>query len=181
MMSNGQFMVGVAVFAMSLAALPGCKKSDEGAGGPTAELRNAAGEVVGEATFERVDNGVRIQFEGKNLPPGTHGFHIHENGECTPPTFETAGNHFNPTAAQHGLQNPQGPHGGDLPNLEVDANGTGRMDYVAKDLTLEPSGDRSLVAGNGTALVIHESADDQVSDPSGNSGGRIACGVIRAR
>jgi Cu-Zn family superoxide dismutase len=146
----------------------------------TAELRNSEGEVIGEATFEEVDTGVRIQFEGENLPPGLHGFHIHENGECSPPGFESAGDHFNPTHTQHGLQSPEGPHAGDLPNLDVDENGTARMDFVASGLSLDATSERSLMTGNGTALVIHETQDDQVTDPSGNSGARIACGVIRA-
>jgi Cu-Zn family superoxide dismutase len=180
MISNGNFMVGAAVIAAMLAALPACKKDDEGAGA-VAELRNPEGAVVGEATFERVDSGVRIVFEGENLPPGMHGFHIHENGECTLPTFESAGDHFNPLNKQHGLQSPDGPHAGDLPNLDVAEDGTARLEFIATGVTLDASSERSLLAGNGTALVIHVDQDDQVTDPTGNSGGRIACGVIRAR
>lgn len=181
MISNRNSKVGAAIIVTVLAALPACKKGDEGTASAVAELRDDAGGVVGEATFEQVDGGVRIQFEGENLPPGTHGFHIHENGECTPPTFESAGEHFNPTAAQHGLQNPEGPHGGDLPNLEVDVNGTARLDFIATGVTLDATSEKSLLAGNGTALVIHAGQDDQVTDPSGDSGARIACGVIRAQ
>ncbi|HLT40341.1 MAG TPA: superoxide dismutase family protein [Enhygromyxa sp.] len=163
---------------MSLAALPACKKSGEDVGA-VAQLRNPEGGLVGEATFEEVEGGVRIHFEGQNLPPGTHGFHIHQNGECMSPSFESAGDHFNPTNMQHGLENPAGPHAGDLPNLEVDINGRAEVDVIAKGVTLDQSGAASLVAGNGTALIIHADPDDQVTDPSGNAGARIACGVIR--
>lgn len=181
MISNNILRFGAALFVVALASLPACKKMDEEAGA-VAELRNPEGGVVGEATFERVEGGVRIHFEGENLPPGTHGFHIHENGDCAPPTFESAGEHFNPTNAQHGLENPAGHHAGDLPNLEVDVNGRAETDVVAQGVTLdEAGGAASLLAGNGTALVIHANPDDQLTDPSGDAGARIACGVIRQR
>ncbi|MFO7562034.1 MAG: superoxide dismutase family protein [Enhygromyxa sp.] len=165
----------------SLAALPACKKSDEAGVAALAELRNAEGVVVGEATFEETDGGVKIRFEGRNLPPGPHGFHIHEHGDCTPPGFESAGDHFNPTSAQHGLRDPAGPHAGDLPNLEVADDGSVVVEVVAHNLTLAQTGEMSLLSGDGTALVIHAEADDQITDPAGAAGPRIACGVIRSR
>lgn len=167
-----------AALIVSLVALPACKRET---GEVVAELRNPAGATVGEATLEAVEDGVRIRLEGSDLPPGSHGFHIHENGECTPPTFESAGGHFNPTNASHGLEDPAGPHLGDLPNIEVGVNGTVTVDVIARGVTLAETGETSLVAGNGTALVVHAQPDDNVSDPSGNAGDRIACGVITQR
>jgi Cu-Zn family superoxide dismutase len=181
MISKNNFRVVAAVFVATLVASSACRKDQDEYAAAATELRNADGEVIGEATFEEVDAGVRIHFEGQNLPPGIHGFHIHENGECNPPTFESAGEHFNPTHAQHGLRNPEGPHAGDLPNLEVAADGTAELDFVIHGVSLEASSERSLLTGNGTALVVHADPDDQSSNPSGNSGDRIACGVIRAR
>ncbi len=161
-----------------LVATPACKQSDKAKVGAVADLRNTDNGPAGEATFEAVEGGVKIHFKAEHLPPGTHGFHIHENGECDPPSFESAGGHFNPTHAHHGLRNPEGHHLGDLPNLEVDVNGEAVVEIVAEGVTLDASGDRSLLAGNGTALVIHQGGDDQVSDPAGDAGPRIACGVI---
>jgi Cu-Zn family superoxide dismutase len=182
MIANGKFTVGAAVVVATLAVLSTCKRDDStDDAAASAELHNANGEVVGEATFEELEAGVKVHFEGEHLPPGRHGFHIHENGECTPPTFESAGEHFNPTHAHHGLNSPAGPHAGDLPNIEVADDGTAELDFIAHGVSLEGSGERSLLVGNGTALVIHAQEDDQSTDPSGNSGGRIACGVIRHR
>jgi superoxide dismutase, Cu-Zn family len=167
------------VSSMSLSA---CRRAeDKDARQAVAELRNSEGAMVGQATFEEVDQGVRVVFEGYNLPPGTRGIHIHEVGQCDPPSFESAGDHFNPTQAAHGLEDPAGPHAGDLPNLVVAENGTATLTAVAGGATLETTGERSLFAGAGTALVIHEGVDDQRTDPAGDSGPRIACGVIRPR
>ncbi len=121
---------------------------------------------------------MRVVAQVRNLPPGTHGIHVHEAGRCDPPDFMSAGGHFNPTSRQHGLRNPNGPHAGDLPNLEVGADGTGRLDALARDLSLS-SGTGNLLDTDGSALVVHAAADDEMTDPTGNSGGRIACGVIR--
>lgn len=149
------------------------------AAGVIAELRDANNQVVGTAQFsEETGGGVRVRLDARSLPPGNHGIHIHEVARCDPPDFMTAGAHFNPTSRQHGLQNPNGHHAGDLPNLQVGADGTGRFDEVDRDVTLG-SGTSTLFDADGSALVIHANPDDEMTDPSGNSGGRIACGTIR--
>lgn len=142
-----------------------------------AVLRDAAGRETGRATFTQTEGGVRIDVSVRNLPPGQHGIHIHEAGRCDPPDFMSAGGHFNPFGRQHGLRNPAGPHAGDLPNLQVAADGTGRFSSVNQIVTLG-AGPGTLLSPAGTALVIHAAPDDEVTDPTGNSGARIACGVI---
>jgi Cu-Zn family superoxide dismutase len=142
-----------------------------------AELRNAQGEVVGRATLTADAPGVRIAIEVEKLPPGPHGWHVHAVGRCDPPDFASAGAHFNPEGKKHGLKNPEGPHAGDLPNLAVGADGTARVATMAPGVTLGP-GPNSVFHPGGTALVIHAGPDDDVTDPAGNSGARIACGII---
>jgi Cu-Zn family superoxide dismutase len=143
----------------------------------TAELRNAAGERVGLATFTTSNTGASLAISVTGLTPGRHGIHIHQNGECTPPDFTSAGDHFNPSALEHGLENPEGPHAGDLPNLEVEPDGSADTTLPFAPELLRP-GDRSIVGAHPAALVIHAEADDQRTDPSGNSGDRVVCGVI---
>lgn len=152
--------------------------ASEVAGAPraSARLMNAQGATVGTATLEQHANGVEIDVHVTGLPAGTHGIHIHEVGTCTPPDFTSAGGHFNPTQRNHGLESPQGPHGGDLPNLQI-ANGMGHAEMMNPRVTLR-EGATSLFDANGSAIVIHATADDQRTDPSGNSGARIACGVV---
>lgn len=142
-----------------------------------AALKDKDGKDVGRATIIETGEGVRIAVTGYRLPPGAHGLHIHAVGRCDPPQFASAGGHFNPASKQHGTQNPAGPHAGDLPNLEVAASGEGGIDATTKLVTLQP-GSTSLLGPAGTSLVVHAAADDYKTDPSGNSGDRIACGVI---
>lgn len=156
----------------------GCTTVRYGPPQATADLRNAAGDRAGRVRVWEDADGVRILARVRDLPPGQHGIHLHAVGKCDPPDFATAGGHFNPAGKQHGLKNPAGSHAGDLPNLEVAADGRGGLNYVTRLVTLG-SGPTSLFGPDGSALVIHASPDDEVTDPSGNSGGRIACGIIR--
>jgi Cu-Zn family superoxide dismutase len=150
--------------------------------GPAAQavVKDASGATVATAAFHSVANGVRVEVTAMGLPAGSHGFHLHAAGACQGPDFKSAGGHFNPGGRQHGLENPQGHHAGDLPNLVVAADGTGSASATLSGVTLG-TGPDSLFHDGGTALVIHAAADDMKSDPAGNSGARIACGaVVRA-
>ncbi len=146
-------------------------------GGATAELKNADGDVVATATFTEAAEGVVIEVRAEGLEPGLHGIHIHETGQCEPPDFKSAGGHFNPAEAMHGLENPEGPHAGDLPNLEAGDDGTASYRATTDRVTLGKGGS-TLFDADGSALVIHAGEDDQMTDPSGESGDRIACGAI---
>jgi Cu-Zn family superoxide dismutase len=152
-------------------------------GDATAELRDAAGNTVGTARFAAAGDGVSVSLEVTGLPPGAHGVHIHDTGECdasreTP--FSSAGGHLNPTSRQHGLENANGPHAGDLPNLDVGSDGTGSLDGTAAQGTADALA--LLLDPHGAAIIVHANRDDQVTDDGpdgpGNSGARIACGVI---
>ena len=144
-----------------------------------ADIVNAQGQKIGTATILPSSSGVRINVEVSQLPPGVHGIHIHTVGKCEGPAFTSAGAHFNPTSKKHGKDNPEGPHAGDLLNIEVATDGTGKTALSDPNVTLG-GGANSLFNETGTALVIHEKQDDYKTDPVGNSGARIACGVIRA-
>jgi Cu-Zn family superoxide dismutase len=143
----------------------------------TAELRTASGASVGTANFTQVGNVVRVVLEARGLTPGLHGVHIHAVGKCDPPDFTTAGSHFNPGTKQHGALNSQGSHAGDLPNLNVGPDGNGRLETATEQITLG-SGAASVWDADGSALVVHAAPDDFKTDPTGNSGARVACGVI---
>jgi Cu-Zn family superoxide dismutase len=141
------------------------------------ELHDAQGNSVGTAELSPAPKGVTIKLSLTNLPPGMHGIHVHSVAKCEGPAFTTAGGHLNPDMKHHGLENPEGPHAGDMQNITVAADGTAKATVVAPGVTM---GDdpHSIFSNGGTALVIHAMADDMKSDPAGNSGARIACGVI---
>lgn len=147
-------------------------------GGATAALKTADGKDVGTVTASTGTDGLTFTVDGRMMPPGPHGIHIHSVGKCEAPKFVSAGPHWNPTAKQHGKDNPAGPHAGDLPNLSIGAGGTGTVTFTVKGATLD--GANGLLDGDGAAFVVHASADDYKTDPSGNSGDRIACGVFTA-
>ncbi|MBX3020903.1 MAG: superoxide dismutase family protein [Bdellovibrionales bacterium] len=144
----------------------------------TVVLKNAKNESIGTAKLTALTNGVKIDLDLKNVPAGEHAFHFHETGSCQAPTFDSAGGHFAPAKNPHGFDAAQGPHAGDMPNLMVPADGKLRQEIINTQVTLG-KGANSLHKAGGTALVIHDKADDYKSQPSGNAGGRWACGEIK--
>jgi Cu-Zn family superoxide dismutase len=169
-------VLGGAAFLATGCATGAAMPSDGGAA--TANVRNAAGAMVAQAEARNIGSAVHLRVTASGMAPGTYGAHIHMIGRCDGPAFATAGAHWNPAGRQHGSQNALGPHLGDLPNLVVGADGTGAIEFNLPDAAVT-GGVRSLLDGDGSAIVLHAGPDDYRTDPSGNSGARIACGVFR--
>ena len=158
----------IALFALTTAASAQSGK---------ATLKDAGGKEVGSAQLSQTPHGVLVRLTVKGVPAGEHAFHIHQTGKCEPP-FTTAGGHFNPGSKKHGVMAADGPHAGDMPNLHVPADGNLAVEVVNAAVTLDKDKPNSLYKPEGTALIIHAGKDDYKTDPTGDAGGRIACGVI---
>jgi len=173
----------VSVAALLILSALGCSTATRmrnAAARAEAVMYNSSGAPIGTAQLWQDAGGVvNIQIASISLPAGTHGIHFHDTGKCEGPAFTTAGGHYNPMGMEHGLQNPRGPHAGDNPNIVIPASGFGNISFSTDRVSLTP-GPRTLNDADGSALVVHAAADDQVTNPSGNSGARIACGVVRA-
>src|SRR5262245_1032960 len=162
--------------AIVLSAALAFESSVGAARSATASLKDASGNEVGKAALTETPSGVLIRLDLTAAPPGEHALHFHAVGKCEPPDFKSAGPHFNPGEHKHGLENPAGPHAGDMPNLHVPGDGKLSLEVLNQAVTL--SGKSALLDEDGAALVIHAAADDYRTDPAGNAGDRIACGII---
>lgn len=167
-------------FVLCVLSVNACARPQTSANALTtamATVRNGDGTSLGVVRLEAVVGGVRLTGQLTGLAPGAHGIHLHAVGRCDPPGFTSAGDHFNPRNAKHGLLNPDGPHAGDMPSIAADANGRATVDHISALVTLG-RGATTVFDADGTAIVVHASSDDQRTDPSGNSGSRVACGVV---
>lgn len=154
-------------------ALAGCAAVDVPVAAPPVSLINGSGQVIGTVTPAQTSGGVSLVISAAGVPHGLHGVHVHAVGRCDPPAFESAGAHWNPAARKHGFNDPQGPHAGDLPNVTASSSGV-----VRETVVLAGASFAQLADADGSALIIHAGADDYRTDPSGNSGARIACAVL---
>jgi Cu-Zn family superoxide dismutase len=170
----------IAVIALS-GACKSAQRMENAVSAANAIIYNTSGAPIGTAQIWQDKKGaVHVEIASISLPGGTHGIHFHGVGKCEASgAFATAGGHYNPMSMEHGLNNPKGPHAGDNPNIEIPASGIGKVSFTTNRVSLTP-GTSSLFDSDGSSLVIHAAADDQVSNPAGNSGARIACGVVRA-
>lgn len=172
--------------AIPFVMLGGC--ATQGASGPStpapapmaqAALAAGDGAARGTATVTEAADGLHVRVSATGLTPGVHAVHVHTTGACTAPDFTSAGGHWNPTGKQHGHDNPAGMHMGDMPNMTVAGDGAGVLEYVIPGGLLA-TGAMPLLDADGAAVVVHAGPDDNVSDPAGNAGGRVACGVLKA-
>lgn len=163
------------VLILALLLASGSATAAERRGGSaSASLRDPGGRTVGRVTVSEMHGALHVRIDASGMAPGRYGAHLHMTGRCEGPAFESAGGHWNPAGREHGTLNPRGHHAGDLPNLEIGANRRGRIDFHIPSATL-----RGVLDADGAAVVIHAGPDDYRTDPSGNSGARIACGVLR--
>jgi len=164
-----------------IVSLGACTTAEEPPGGAAMPLVNGGGQQIGTVRAWQTTGGVTFRIEAEGLPHGVHGLHVHSVGRCDGPDFTSAGPHWNPTSHKHGLNNPQGPHVGDLRNVNVAANGVlgETVTLSGASLTAPAGTPGALLDADGASLVIHAAADDYVTDPSGNSGARIACAVLQ--
>ena len=163
-------------FALATSA---CATAADTPAAPTAAAKLAAGDGAarGTASVTQAADGLHVLVKAIGVTPGIHAVHIHTTGQCTGPDFTSAGGHWNPTAHKHGKDNPAGPHMGDMPNMQAKPDGSGEIEYVVPGGAIS-DGATPLLDADGAAIVIHAQADDYKSDPTGNAGGRVACGVL---
>ncbi|WP_217589172.1 superoxide dismutase family protein [Lentibacillus saliphilus] len=164
-------------FLLLILVLAACQQQEKTT--RTIDMYNASGDMIGTAKLSEAPEGVNVKLKLEGLTPGFHGIHVHEYPKCEAPDFTSAGNHFDPEGKEHGLMHPDGPHLGDLPNIEADGGGLVDADLLLAGATLL-DGKKSILRGEGTSLVIQERADDGMSQPGGDGGPRIACGTIKA-
>jgi superoxide dismutase, Cu-Zn family len=172
-MAKGRKQMRKFILLIAATALAGCAY-DEPQGGAPMALINSSGQTIGSIRAWQTAGGVTFRIDARGLPHGVHGIHVHPIGRCDPPDFATAGTHWNPTGREHGMNNPKGPHAGDMPNVTVAANGV-----LQETVTLPNATMAQLLDADGSSIMIHANADDYVSQPAGNSGPKIACAVIR--
>jgi superoxide dismutase, Cu-Zn family len=147
-------------------------------GSASTQLQDSSGRTVAAASAAEAGDALRVRVEAAGLGVGVYGVHLHSAGRCDPPSFESAGPHWNPANREHGRDNPRGQHLGDLPNLLVGTDGRGSLEFTIPGADLA-GGNRRLLDADGAAIVLHARPDDYRTDPSGNSGARIACGILR--
>ena len=165
------------LFILLTIVLVGCQSNQETI--VETDIYNADSDIIGKATFSEDPQGVKVQVALEGLEPGFHGIHIHEFPKCDGPDFESAGNHWTIDDSKHGLMHPEGPHIGDMPNIEIGGDGTvADYEYVLPEATLK-DGNGSMFSDEGKSLIIHSGQDDGVSQPAGDSGERVACAVIQ--